>query len=60
MRASTVDDVRRRALPRGATLKEIERDAILQTIDDCKGNRTHAAQVLGMSIGEMVEKLPED
>ena len=34
----------------GKTVAEVEQDLILQTLDHCFGNRTHAANILGISI----------
>src|SRR6202046_1786999 len=34
----------------GRTVAEVERDLILETLKHCLGNRTHAANVLGISI----------
>ena len=34
----------------GATVGEIERELVLQTLARCDGNRTHAARVLGVSV----------
>ena len=48
-----------RELPRGATLREIERDAIAQAIRDCKGNRTQAAQLLGIDRSTLRRKIKE-
>jgi DNA-binding NtrC family response regulator len=44
------------ALP---TLAEIEKRHILVTLDHCKGNRTHAAKLLGVSIRTLRNKLHE-
>lgn len=38
------------SLPVGATVREIERDLVLQTLARCNGNRTHAARQLGVSV----------
>jgi DNA-binding NtrC family response regulator len=38
-------------------LEEIERAAIERTLEDCKGNRTHAAQALGISVRTLQRKL---
>jgi two-component system response regulator FlrC len=45
----------------GATgsLWEMERDLIMRTLDRMKGNRTHAAKVLGISIRTLRNKLRE-
>jgi DNA-binding NtrC family response regulator len=48
-----------RPLPRGASLREIERDAILRTIEECGGNRSQAAQVLGIDRSTLRRKLRE-
>jgi len=36
-------------LPSGRSLKEVEREMILQTLDDMGGNRTQTAKILGIS-----------
>lgn len=41
----------------GQTVAEVERDLILQTLDHCLGNRTHAASILGISIRTLRNKL---
>jgi DNA-binding NtrC family response regulator len=41
------------------TLAEIEKRHILATLDECKGNRTHAAKLLGVSIRTLRNKLHE-
>ena len=41
----------------GQTVAEVERDLILQTLDHCLGNRTHAANILGISIRTLRNKL---
>jgi DNA-binding NtrC family response regulator len=38
-------------------LEEIERSAIERTLKDCSGNRTHAAQALGISVRTLQRKL---
>jgi len=43
----------------GHTVAEVERDLILQTLKHCLGNRTHAANVLGISIRTLRNKLNE-
>jgi DNA-binding NtrC family response regulator len=35
----------------------VERDLILDTLDHCLGNRTHAARILGISIRTLRNKL---
>lgn len=41
----------------GRTVAEVEQDLILTTLDHCLGNRTHAAQILGISIRTLRNKL---
>ena len=41
----------------GRTLDSVERDLILNTLDKCLGNRTHAANILGISIRTLRNKL---
>ncbi|MCC0057448.1 MAG: sigma-54-dependent Fis family transcriptional regulator [Rhodobiaceae bacterium] len=41
----------------GKTVAEVERDLILDTLDHCLGNRTHAANILGISIRTLRNKL---
>lgn len=41
----------------GATVEEIERELVLQTLDRCDGNRTHAARVLGVSVRTLRNKI---
>jgi two-component system, response regulator FlrC len=43
----------------GRTVAEVERDLILDTLDHCLGNRTHAARILGISIRTLRNKLSE-
>jgi DNA-binding NtrC family response regulator len=43
----------------GRTIAEVERDMILNTLDYCLGNRTHAANILGISIRTLRNKLNE-
>jgi DNA-binding NtrC family response regulator len=38
------------SLPVGATVRDIERALVLQTLVRCNGNRTHAARQLGVSV----------
>ena len=40
-------------------LKEIEKKMIFQTLDQTKGNRTHAAKILGISVRTLRNKLNE-
>lgn len=41
----------------GATVAQVERGLILDTLDHCLGNRTHAARILGISIRTLRNKL---
>jgi DNA-binding NtrC family response regulator len=41
----------------GATVQEIERELVLQTLTRCDGNRTHAARVLGVSVRTLRNKI---
>jgi len=41
----------------GQTVADVERTLILDTLDHCLGNRTHAAKILGISIRTLRNKL---
>jgi DNA-binding NtrC family response regulator len=43
----------------GRTVADVERDLILETLKHCLGNRTHAANILGISIRTLRNKLNE-
>lgn len=43
----------------GMTVAEVERELILNTLDHCIGNRTHAANILGISIRTLRNKLKQ-
>ena len=43
----------------GKTVAEVERDLILETLGHCLGNRTHAANILGISIRTLRNKLKQ-
>ena len=43
----------------GRTVAEVERDLILDTLEHCLGNRTHAANILGISIRTLRNKLKQ-
>ena len=41
----------------GATVGEVERELVLQTLERCGGNRTRAARVLGVSVRTLRNKI---
>jgi two-component system response regulator HydG len=43
----------------GRTLKEVEKDMIIRTLEETGGNRTHAAKILGISRRTLQLKLKE-
>jgi two-component system response regulator FlrC len=43
----------------GHTVAEVERDLIIETLQHCLGNRTHAANILGISIRTLRNKLKQ-
>lgn len=43
----------------GRTVSDVERELILTTVEHCLGNRTHAANILGISIRTLRNKLKE-
>jgi DNA-binding NtrC family response regulator len=43
----------------GRTVSEVERDLIIDTVQHCLGNRTHAANILGISIRTLRNKLKQ-
>ena len=43
----------------GRTVAEVERELLLETVKRCFGNRTHAANILGISIRTLRNKLNE-
>ena len=43
----------------GRTVAQVEQNLILQTLDHCLGNRTHAANILGISIRTLRNKLKQ-
>lgn len=57
-RAARVAEAATRGLV-GQTVAQVERDLILDTLDHCLGNRTHAATILGISIRTLRNKLNE-
>jgi two-component system response regulator FlrC len=46
-----------RTIQIGQTVADVERHLILDTLDYCQGNRTHAAKILGISIRTLRNKL---
>ncbi|WP_068088564.1 sigma-54-dependent transcriptional regulator [Polycladidibacter stylochi] len=53
--ASTAEAMARSMV--GRRVADVERDLILDTLDHCLGNRTHAAKILGISIRTLRNKL---
>ena len=43
----------------GLTVAEVERELIIDTLQHCLGNRTHAATILGISIRTLRNKLKQ-
>jgi DNA-binding NtrC family response regulator len=43
----------------GRTVADVERDLIIDTLSHCLGNRTHAANILGISIRTLRNKLKQ-
>ena len=43
----------------GRTVADVERDLIIDTLKHCLGNRTHAANILGISIRTLRNKLKQ-
>ena len=57
-KAAQVAEIATRALV-GRNLADVERELILDTLDHCLGNRTHASKILGISIRTLRNKLNE-
>ena len=57
-RAAERAEIATRALV-GRRVAEVEQNLILDTLDHCLGNRTHAAKILGISIRTLRNKLNE-
>ncbi len=55
--AATADAVSRNYV--GQTVAAVEQELILNTLDHCIGNRTHAANILGISIRTLRNKLKQ-
>lgn len=47
------------AIPSGLTMDQLERMAITKTLQECGGNRTHAAARLGISVRTLQRKLAQ-
>jgi two-component system response regulator HydG len=47
------------SIPPGMTLREVEKEVILQTLANAEGNRTRTAQILGISRKTLQNKLKE-
>jgi DNA-binding NtrC family response regulator len=43
----------------GRTVEEVEKELIIDTLSHCLGNRTQAAQILGISIRTLRNKLKQ-
>jgi DNA-binding NtrC family response regulator len=56
---TTADDDMHLANMVGRTVADVERELIIQTLDHCLGNRTHAANILGISIRTLRNKLKQ-
>lgn len=54
--AASVSDAKRNEMV-GRTVEDVERELIVDTLDHCLGNRTQAAQILGISIRTLRNKL---
>jgi two-component system, response regulator FlrC len=57
--AGAVEDHAQPASLVGRTVADVERDLIIDTLKHCLGNRTHAANILGISIRTLRNKLHE-
>ena len=55
--AGTGDSSNRKEIPTGITMEELEKLAITKALDQCAGNRTHAANRLGISVRTLQRKL---
>jgi two-component system, response regulator FlrC len=51
------DEASEMAILVGRTVADVEKNLILKTLDHCLGNRTHAANILGISIRTLRNKL---
>ena len=57
--SSGAGDETRLALPSGLTLAEVERRYIARTLEECAGNRSRAADLLGIGRNTLVRKIKE-
>jgi two-component system response regulator FlrC len=57
--ASAVAGIAGKSTLVGRTVADVERDLILDTLQHCLGNRTHAANILGISIRTLRNKLQQ-
>jgi len=56
---AAIDDNGQTSLLVGRTVADVERDLIIDTLYHCLGNRTHAANILGISIRTLRNKLKQ-
>ena len=59
IRESVVPSAASRELPTDLTMDELEKLAIVKALDACRGNRTHAAQRLDISVRTLQRKLAQ-
>jgi DNA-binding NtrC family response regulator len=57
MMGTTETGSTRKEIPTGLTMEELEKLAITKALDGCAGNRTHAANRLGISVRTLQRKL---
>ena len=57
MMAESAANAAPKELPAGMTMDELEKLAISKALDECAGNRTHAANRLGISVRTLQRKL---
>ena len=53
----STDAAASKEIPTGLTMEALERLAIKQALEQCSGNRTHAAARLGISVRTLQRKL---
>ncbi len=58
-KAAVIEPARAGSVPRGVTLRELERRGIEQALEDCEGNRTRAAKQLDIDRSTLRRKLRE-